>query len=213
MSERPDAPAASGQDSDEIEAQLERLYEEVERAADARDVEELGPAGPAENADEFLEPVELPHHSQLPAGERGMYVRYDAGCVNQHWGTPATVELALNLARRWWRNGHQPTIHFGDISARNFARTGCHSAHKTGTHLDVDLPGSLPRDRDYNEEKRKKCSALCWYAVSLGAQRVLFSDSAVAEAVNKLARENGLRGRVAVRADHDNHFHIEMPLS
>jgi hypothetical protein len=42
---------------------------------------------------------------------------------------------------------------------------------------------------------------------------VLFSDSTVAEAVNRLAQESNLGGRVTVRADHDNHFHIEMPLA
>ena len=210
MEDRPETRGARGERPDQTDSKLERLYEEVEKAAGARDVEELGPEVEAEDA---VTPVELPHHSQLPAGERGLYVRYDAGCADQHWGTPATVELALKLARRWRENGHQPTIHFGDISARNFARTRCHSAHRTGTHLDVDLPGSLPRDPGYNEARRKSCSALCWYAVSLGARRVLFSDSAVAVAVNRLAQEDGLPGRVAVRADHDNHFHIEMPLA
>ena len=210
MEDRPEGQTARGEWPNVVNAQLEWLYAEVDKVAGVRDVEELGPE--VEPADAVTS-VELPHHSQLPAGERGLYVRYDAGCADQHWGTPATVEMALKLARRWRENGHQPTIHFGDISARNFAQTRCHSAHRTGTHLDVDLPGSLPRDRGYNEARRRSCSALCWYAISLGARRVLFSDSAVAVAVNRLAQESHLPGRVAVRADHDNHFHIEMPLA
>jgi hypothetical protein len=196
-------------EKDEIESKLEWLYEEVEKAANSNGTGELGSILTADTLLE--ESVELPHHSDLPPEQRDMYVRYDSRrCPNQHWGTRATVTFALKLARRWRDNKHQPVIHFGDISAKNFAKTNCHTAHKTGTHLDVDLPTALPSDPSYDKGKRKLCATLCWYAVSLGARRVLFSDPAVAEAVNKLAQASRLVGRVVVRDDHDNHFHIEM---
>lgn len=156
--------------------------------------------------------VELPHHSQLKPEYQGMYVRYSGSCADQHWGTEATVMMAVNLAYNWWKKGYQPTMLLGDISAKTFSQTGCHSAHKTGTHLDTDLAHSLPRDPDYTLDKKKKCAVVCWFAIQLGAKRVLFSDSEVASAVNKAAADNGFNGRVVVRADHDNHFHIEMPL-
>jgi len=156
--------------------------------------------------------VELPHHSQLKPEFRGMYVRYNGGaCGSQHWGTPETVSMALGLAYNWWKQGFKPTLLIGDLSAKDFSKTGCHAAHKTGTHVDMDLAGTLPRDPGYNRENQLKCAQLCWFAIQLGAKRVLFSDSTVARAVNELAKKNGLPGRVETRSDHDNHFHIEMP--
>jgi murein endopeptidase len=154
--------------------------------------------------------VELPHHSQLKPEYKGMYERYDSGCADQHWGTEPTVLMALNLAYNWWKQGNTPTMLLGDISAKTFSQTGCHSAHKTGTHVDADLSGTLPRDPGYNQDKQLKCAIVCWFAIQLGTRRVLFSDDVVAQAVNQIAAEKGFAGRVEVRADHDNHFHFEM---
>lgn len=158
----------------------------------------------------LAEAIELPHHSLLKPEYKGMFVRYDSSCRNQHWGTEPTVLLALNLAYNWWKRGFQPTMLLGDISARNFASTGCHSAHKAGTHVDCDLSGTLPKDPGYNLDKKKKCAICLWFAIQLGARRALFSDSEVAKAVNEVAAEKGFPGRVVVRADHDDHFHLEM---
>lgn len=139
-----------------------------------------------------------------------MYVRYDSNCPGQHWGTAATVQMAMNLAYNWWKRSYSPTMLLGDISARSFSQTRCHSAHRRGTHLDADLAGTLPRDPGYNLDKQKKCALVCWFAIQLGVRRALFSDGEVAGAVNKIAEERRLLGRVVVRADHDNHFHFEM---
>lgn len=189
-------------------AELERLL--VEAAGDRNEVElghrEFNPAV-------LAAAVELPHHSQLKPEYKGMYVRFDGGsCADQHWGTDATVTMAINLAYNWWKQGFTPTMLIGDLSAKSFGSTGCHAAHKTGTHVDIDLSGTLPRDPGYNLDKQKKCAQLCWFAIQLGVKRVLFSDGEVAAAVNKHAQAKGLPGRVEVRADHDNHFHLEMPL-
>lgn len=154
--------------------------------------------------------VELPHHRDLKPEYRGMYVRYGSSCSGQHWGTPNTVRMAVNLAYNWWKQIGTPTILLGDISAKNFSQTGCHMAHKSGTHLDVDLAGTLPKDPNYNLSKKKKCAVLCWFGIQLGVKRILFSDAEVAKAVNELAEKKGFSGRVRVRADHDDHFHIEM---
>ena len=157
--------------------------------------------------------VELPHHKQLPPEYKGMYIRYDSSCADQHWGTPATVRATINLAYNWWKKGNSPTMLIGDLSARNFACTGCHSAHKTGTHVDIDLKGMLPENQGYGRREQLKCFLVCWYAIQLGFRRGLFSDQEVCEAVNRFAEEKNLPGRMVVRADHDTHFHFEMPLS
>ncbi len=192
----------------EVNADEEMLTNYLVEAASERDNDELGLM--EFNPEIIASAVELPHHSQLKPEYRGMYVRYDGNCSDQHWGTKATVNMAINLAYNWWKKGYSPTMLLGDISARNFSQTGCHSAHRSGTHLDADLAGTLPRDSGYNLDKKKKCAIVCWFAIQLGARRALFSDSDVAKAVNKAAQENNFPGRVVVRADHDNHFHFEM---
>ncbi|WP_306051824.1 penicillin-insensitive murein endopeptidase [Oceaniradius stylonematis] len=157
-------------------------------------------------------PLELPHHDKLKPKFKGMYIRYDSKCTGQHWGTEETVKMSMDLAYNWFKNNKTPTLLIGDISAKEFAKTKCHSAHKTGTHVDMDLAGTLPSDPGYDKEKRLKCAQICWLAIQLGVKRVLFSDAKVGVAVNKLAKDKGLSGRVVVRADHDDHFHIEMPI-
>lgn len=158
------------------------------------------------------EAVELPHHSQLKPEYEGMYVRYDSSCPDQHWGRADAVRMALLVAYNWWHYKFRPTLLIGDISARSFSQTRCHSAHKTGTHVDMDLALTLPRDPGYGKDEQLKCAQLAWFALQARARRVLFGDAVVAQAVNRLAEENGLTGRVVVRADHDDHFHIEIPL-
>ena len=184
------------------------LLEYIAEAASERDDDELGlmQFDPAVLATA----IELPDHNSLEPKYKGMYVRYDSNCPEQHWGTEATVNMAVNLAQNWWTKNYTPTMLLGDISARNFSQTQCHSAHRAGTHLDLDLAGTLPRDAGYNLDKKKKCAIVCWIAIQLGVRRALFSDSDVAKAVNKAAQDRKLPGRVEVRADHDNHFHFEM---
>jgi len=194
----------------EVASNLELLTAGIVRAATQPRNAELGEREFSPRA--LNAAVELPHHGDLKPEYQGMYVRYDSACANQHWGTEATVTMAINVAYNWWKQGYQPTMLLGDLSARNFGATGCHSAHKTGTHLDIDLPSTLPRDPGYNLEKQQKCAIVLWFAIQLGVRRALFSDSEVAQAVNDVAAEKGFPGRVEVRADHDNHFHLEMPL-
>lgn len=191
-----------------LKADEEMISEYLFEASTERDESELGNI--EHNPEALTTAVELPHHSQLNPEYKGMYVRYSSSCANQHWGTKATVTMAINLAYNWWKKGYTPTMLLGDLSARIFSQTGCHSAHKNGTHLDADLAGTLPRDSGYNFDRKKKCAIAQWFAIQLGVRRSLFSDSDVAKAVNKAAQDNNLRGRVVVRADHDNHFHFEM---
>ena len=141
-----------------------------------------------------------------------MYVRYDSSCPDQHWGTRETVAMAMNVAFAWWSAKSSPTLLIGDLSAQTFARTGCHAAHKAGTHVDFDLSQCLPADPNYDETKRKKCEALCALVIQQGAKRVLFNDAIVKERVNTWAAANGHTGRVDDSvAGHDTHFHAEMP--
>lgn len=187
-----------------------RLSELLVEAAEAdRNTDELGEL--ISSPEEMAAAVELPHEKNLPSRYKGMYIRYSSSCPNQHWGTRATVIATLNVAYNWWKKGNSPTMLIGDISAKNFAATGCHAAHKTGTHVDMDLAGTLPWDPEYNREKQLKCARVCWFAIQAGFQRGLFSDQVVCDAVNELAADKGFPGRMVVRADHDNHFHFEMP--
>lgn len=181
----------------------------VEAAEADRNTDELGEL--ISSSEEMAAAVELPHHQNLPSRYQGMYVRYCSSCPNQHWGTRATVIATLNVAYNWWKNRNSPPMLIGDISAQNFAATGCHAAHKTGTHVDIDLAKTLPKDPEYNREKQLKCARVCWFAIQAGFRRGLFSDQVVCDAVNKLAADKGFPGRMVVRADHDNHFHFEMP--
>nr|VFK21088.1 MAG: Penicillin-insensitive murein endopeptidase [Candidatus Kentron sp. LPFa] len=192
----------------EVNSNEDELFGNLVDALSERDDEELGIR--EIDPEVLVAAVELPHHNQLKPEYKGMYVRYGSSCSRQHWGTKETVNMALSLAHNWWKRGNRPTMLLGDISAKNFGQTGCHSAHKNGKHLDADLSGTLPSDSGYNLDKQKKCAIICWFAIQLGARRALFSDSAVAKAVNKIAVDKGYPGRVVVRTDHDNHFHFEM---
>ncbi len=187
------------------------LSEKLTEAANAdRNTDELGEF--ILSSEVTAAAVELPHHRNLPTEYKGMYVRYDSSCPDQHWGTKTTVIATMNLAYNWWNRGNSPMMLIGDLSAKHFASTRCHSAHKTGTHVDIDLVGTLPRDPGYGRQEKLKCVSVCWYAIQLGFHRGLFSDQDVCETVNNLAMEKGFPGRMVVRADHDNHFHFEMPL-
>lgn len=154
--------------------------------------------------------IELPHHNNLQGAEVGMYVRYDSSCPNQHWGKENTVNMAKLVASSWRRAGNTPVVHIGDLSAQNLQQTGCHQAHKLGTNVDMDLPGCLPADGNYTPQNQDLCAQLLYLSITCGVKRALFSDEEVAEAVNNLARERGFDGRVEVRSDHNNHFHLEM---
>jgi hypothetical protein len=160
------------------------------------------------------EAFELPDHSDLPPVLAGMYARYGSKCPGQHWGTKETVLFAIDVAYNWWKAPLLPTLCLGDLSAASFKNTGCHKAHKSGTHVDMDLPGWLPADGDYTKEKQERCKVLCMLMIALGAGRVLFNDKDVKAEVNKWAEEEGLPGRVDDSvAGHDTHFHAEMPVS
>lgn len=156
------------------------------------------------------EAIELPHHSRLKPEYRGMYVRYDSFRSDQHWGRPETVRLALQVAYNWWHYKFRPSLMIGDVSARTFVDTECHSAHRGGAHFDMDLVGTLPKDPGYGRDAQLKCAQLSWFALQAGVARVFFADGVVAEAVNRLATERGIEGRVLVRPDHDDHFHMEV---
>jgi len=157
---------------------------------------------------------ELPDHTSLPEKLKGMYTRYDLKGRNQHFGTKGTVYFALNLAYNWWLRKLKPQLLIGDISAKHFEQTQGHQSHKTGTHIDLDLSYYLPKDVDYNVEKKTQCAILCGMILALGAKRILFNDVDVMAAANQLAAKNDLPGRVDVNVKgHDNHFHVELPLN
>ena len=159
-------------------------------------------------------PVQLPCKGHLRPTYENLYKLYDLRHPDQHWGTKKTVLATINLAYNWWRAKKSPKMLIGHISAKDFGATGGHRAHKTGTHVDIDLAGVLPQDTGGTSTPKNqlKCAIVCWFAIRLGFRRGLFGDRQVCEAVNRLAKQEGLSGRMAFWSDHKNHFHFEMPL-
>ena len=137
------------------------------------------------------------------------YVRYGTF----HWGTQETIAFAQAVANSWQTNGNTPKLYIGDISDQVFANTTGHYGHKTGTHVDFDLLGTLMDDPDYTAAKQKKCAALICYMIILGAKRVIYNDATVKTNVNTWAAQMHYTGRVDDSvAGHGNHIHAEMPL-
>jgi murein endopeptidase len=137
------------------------------------------------------------------------YVRYGT----YHWGTKETIAFAEAVANSWQTNGNTPKLYIGDISDQVFANTTGHYGHKTGTHVDFDLPGNLMDDPDYTADKQKKCAALICYMIILGSKRVIYNDSTVKVNVNTWAVQMHYAGRVDDSVSgHGNHIHAELPL-
>lgn len=200
---------------------LSDLLTDVRRNMDGDTVEEAAvvgtseiPATETETPQATPAPVQLPCEGHLRPAYEDLYERYDLGHPDQHWGTEETVLATINLAYNWWRAKKSPKMMIGHISAKKFRKTGGHRAHKTGTHVDIDLVDVLPRDTGGTSTPKNqlKCAIVCWFAIRLGFRRGLFGDLQVCEVVNRLAKEKGLSGRMVFRSDHKSHFHFEMPL-
>lgn len=153
---------------------------------------------------------EVPHHNSLPPNLRGMYIRANVGGRNQHWGRPQLLKVALSVAYNWWKNGNSPKCLIADLSAHRFRNTQGHGTHKTGDDADFDLAGTLPADGNYTSAKQQKCAVFVATCLAVGASRVLFSDSAVVNAVNRWAAQNGIPGRARTEARHNDHFHLDL---
>ena len=148
--------------------------------------------------------VELPHHLDLRPAYKGMYVRCNFGRLpRQHCGTQQTVGAAINLAFNWWKSGHSPTMRIG-------GRPHGDTVAEVGTQFDCRLVGMLPGDPGYSAEKQRLCALVCWYALQLGVQQGLFADADVCHAVNELAEDLGISGRMTVCPNHNRHFRFGM---
>lgn len=153
---------------------------------------------------------EIPHHSELPNNLKGMYYRANLRRRYRHWGKPELVNLVLNIAYNWWRNGNTPRCLITDLSVKVFKDTDGHKSHKSGEDADFDLARTLPRDPNYNVAKQQKCTTFIAICLAAGAKRVLFSDPNVVRAVNTWAQQNGIQGRARTDSGHDNHFHVDI---
>lgn len=153
---------------------------------------------------------EVPHQNSLPSNLRGMYIRANIAGRNQHWGKPRLVQVVLNVAYNWWKNGNSPKCLIADLSAQRFRDTQGHATHKTGEDADFDLKNTLPADGNYTAAKQQKCATFIATCLAVGASRVLFSDAAVVNAVNRWAAQNGISGRARTEARHNTHFHLDV---
>ena len=153
---------------------------------------------------------EVPHHNSLPSNLRGMYIRANIAGRNQHWGRRQLVQIVLNVAYNWWKDGNSPKCLIADLSAQRFRDSQGHATHKTGEDADFDLANTLPADGNYTSVKQKKCALFVATCLAAGASRVLFSDSAVVNAVNNWAKANSILGRARKEARHNNHFHLDL---
>ena len=153
---------------------------------------------------------EVPHHNNLPINLKGMYVRANISNRHQHWGRPQLVQVVLNIAYNWWKDGNSPKCLIADLSAQRFGDTQGHKTHKTGEDADFDLASTLPADGNYTKDKQRKCTVFIAICLASGANRVLFSDSVVVKAVNEWAKQNDILGRAVSNADHADHFHIDL---
>ena len=156
------------------------------------------------------EACEIPHHDNLPKELKGMYIRANIGRRNQHWGTPEFIEMVLNVAYSWWKNGNSPTCLIADLSAKKFSDTTGHGTHKGGTDADFDLARTLPADGNYTADKQKKCAIFVATCLVAGASRVLFGDSDVVKAVNSWAAKEKISGRARTNNRHNDHFHMDL---
>ncbi|MCY4515571.1 MAG: penicillin-insensitive murein endopeptidase [Candidatus Tectomicrobia bacterium] len=162
------------------------------------------------NVPEQGQACELPHHNSLPSNLKGMYSRANIAGRGQHWGRPQLVEVVLNVAYNWWKNGNTTKCLIADLSAQRFRDSQGHATHRAGEDADFDLANTLPADENYNPTKQQRCAMFVAICLAAGASRVLFSDAAVVNGVNKWAKQQGIRGRAKRETRHNNHFHLDI---
>jgi hypothetical protein len=141
--------------------------------------------------------------SDLPASIKGIY-KIDAGLTNVYARKDSLLKGVQ--ACIWSHNGKSGTATVSGMSSRRFDRTRPDtpsSQHNQGRAFDVKLQGRMMSDGASYDQMA--CAYLCLYCVEAGATRVIFSDQAAVDAVNKATGKN-----ICLRLDnHKNHVHMD----
>lgn len=139
----------------------------------------------------------------LPSSIRGIY-KIDPGLRNVY----ARKQTLLKGVQAcvWAHNGKSGTATVSGMSSKRFNQTrpGTPSSqHNRGRAFDVKLQGRMMSNgANYDQVA---CAYLCYYCVEAGATRVIFSDQAVVDAVNKTTGKNN-----CIRlSNHRNHIHMD----
>lgn len=153
--------------------------------------------GQAENACKLTSPSDLP--SQI----RDIY-KIDSG-LNNLYAQKNTLLIGVQ-ACVWSRYGKSGVATVSGMSAMKFNTTRPStptSQHNKGRAFDVKLQGRMMSNGSSYDQLA--CAYLCMYCVEAGATRLIFSDNAVVDAVNKAT---GKSVCIAL-AGHKNHIHLD----
>lgn len=142
-------------------------------------------------------PSDLPSSIQgiykVDHGLSNVYSRKDTlligvqACVYSHFGKSGTATVSGMSAMRF--NTTRPSTPT--------------SQHNKGRAFDVKLQGRMMSNGSSYDQMA--CAYLCLYSVEAGATRVIFSDQAVVDAVNKATGKN-----VCIKlGGHKNHIHLD----
>jgi hypothetical protein len=141
--------------------------------------------------------------SDLPSSIRGIY-KVDSGLSNVY-SRKDTLMIGVQ-ACVWSHFGKSGTATVSGMGAMRFNTTRPStptSQHNKGRAFDVKLQGRmLSNGSSYDQ---MACAYLCVYAVNAGAKRVIFSDQAVVDAVNKATGKNVC----LMLGGHRNHIHLD----
>lgn len=141
--------------------------------------------------------------SDLPNEIRGIY-KIDSGLSNVY--SRKDTLLKGVQACVWSHFGKSGTVTVSGMSSMRFDRTRPGtptSQHNKGRAFDVKLQGRMMSNGSSYDQVA--CAYLCLYCVNAGATRVIFSDKAVVDAVNKATGKS-----VCLRLDnHKNHIHMD----
>jgi len=141
--------------------------------------------------------------SDLPSSIRGIY-KIDSGLANIY--SRKDTPLIGVQACFWSHFGKSGTPTVSGMSSMRFDRSRPStptSQHNKGRAFDVKLTGRMMTNGGSYDQMA--CAYLCLYCVGAGATRVIFSDQAVVDAVNKATGKS-----VCLRLDnHRNHVHMD----
>ncbi len=154
-------------------------------------------SGQAERACKLTDPQDL------PVDIRGTYL-IDPGLLNIY-STDSTLKVGVK-ACVYSHFGKSGTATVSGMSAMRFNTTRPNtpnSQHNFGRAFDVKLQGRMKSNGSAYDQMA--CASLCLYCVEAGATKVLFSDQAVVDGVNKATGKT-----VCFNVSgHENHVHMD----
>lgn len=141
----------------------------------------------------------------LPQASGGGYYSYGKGNWNERqWGTKATIETLLDIARQFRWNNPLSLVGIGDISLQFGGTMKPHGTHKEGKHVDLrpcrqddaQIPVTY-KDLKYDQDKTELL--IKSFLAHKNVKSILFNDPKI----HALERVSPWEG-------HDDHFHVTM---